>query len=540
MSELLAKFLVGITLFLHGVAGVRTQLQGLTSRRLSRQLARWSDRRLMAATGGFLFGAITQSSTAVAFILNSLISSGLMPLSKALPVVAWANVGTVPLVFFASLNIHLVFLYVLGTAGLAIAFEIGTSRYRALLHSLFSIGLLFLGLKLMKEAFAPLPEFPVFQKAAILLHSSLLMTFATGALLRLFIQSSSAIAVVAIALHEGGLLTLPEAALMMYGSGVGVGLTIALLSSNLRGVARQLTLFQALINAGAGILLGTIAFLEHRQALPPLLGRLQSFAPSHSPSLQLAIAFLLLQSTTLTLATLFSRWMPGWLQKLSPPTLEQDLSRPRFLCDNALADPESALSLAEQEQKHLLRHLPAQLDSLRPQLATATAPVAPAIRHQAIIKVSGDIQAYLRELVEQHNDPATSSRLLSVEQRQSILLPLCQSVHEFVETIARQEKPATTPRFTQLIESLDTLILTMLDAIDSRDPDDLTMLMHMTADRGGLMERQRRTLIESTPEIDHSSKSDFFYLTALYERSVWLMRQLVQLHLPRPADHASR
>ena len=536
MSELLAKFLVGITLFLHGVAGVRTQLQGLTSRRLSRQLARWSDRRFMAATGGLLFGAITQSSTAVAFILNSLISSGLMPLSKALPVLAWANVGTVPLVFFASLNIHLVFLYVLGTAGLAIAFEIGTSRYRALLHSLFSIGLLFLGLKLMKEAFAPLPEFPVFQKAAILLHTSLLMTFAAGALLRLFIQSSSAIAVIAIALHEGGLLTLPEAALMMYGSGVGVGLTIALLSANLRGVARQLVLFQALINAGAGLVLGTIAVLEHRQIIPPILSRLQELAPSHSPSLQLAIAFLLLQSTTLTLATLLGRWMPGWLQKLSPSTPEQDLSRPRFLCDNALADPESALSLAEQEQKHLLRHLPAQLDSLRSQPPT----IAPAIRHQAIIKVSGDIQAYLRELVEQHNDPATSSRLLSVEQRQSILLPLCQSVHEFVETIARQEKPATTPRLTQLIESLDTLILTMLDAIDSRDPDDLTMLIHMTADRGGLMERQRRNLVESTPEIDHSSKSDFFYLTALYERSVWLMRQLVQLHLPQPDHHASR
>jgi phosphate:Na+ symporter len=305
-------------------------------------------------------------------------------------------------------------------------------------------------------------------------------------------------------------------------------------------VARQLVLFQALINAGAGLVLGTIAFLEHRQILPPILSRLQEFAPSHSPSLQLAIAFLLLQSTTLTLATLFSRWMPGWLQKLSPSTSEQDLTRPRFLCDNALADPESALSLAEQEQKHLLRHLPAQLDSLRPQPATAKASIAPAIRHQAIIKVSGDIQAYLRELVEQHNDPATSSRLLGVEQRQSILLPLCQSVHEFVETIARQEKPATTPRLTQLIESLDTLILTMLDAIDSRDPDDLTMLIHMTADRGGLMERQRRNLVESTPEIDHSSKSDFFYLTALYERSVWLMRQLVQLHLPQPDHHASR
>jgi hypothetical protein len=57
------------------------------------------------------------------------------------------------------------------------------------------------------------------------------------------------------------------------------------------------------------------------------------------------------------------------------------------------------------------------------------------------------------------------------------------------------------------------------------------MLTHMTADRGGLMERQRRNLIESTPDLEHSTKSDFFYLTALYERSIWLMRQFIQLHV---------
>ncbi|MEX1114268.1 MAG: Na/Pi symporter [Akkermansiaceae bacterium] len=531
MYELLAKFLVGITLFLHGVAGVRIQLQGLTSRRLSRQLVHLSSRRLIAATGGFLFGAITQSSTAVAFILNSLISSGLLPLSKALPVVAWANVGTVLLVFFASLNIHLVFLYVLGMAGLAIAFEVGTTRYRSLIQSLFSVGLLFLGLKLMKEAFAPLPEFPFFQQFATLLHGSLLLTFATGILLRVVIQSSSAIAVVIIALHDGNLLNQPESAMMMYGSGLGVALTILLLSSNVRGVARQLTLFQALINSGAGCILGVVAYLESLHLFPPILGSIMQFSTTHAPGMELAIAFLLLQSTTLTLALLLRRWMPSWLQRLSPPTHEQDLSRPLFLCETALADPESALDLAEAEQKHLLTHLPALLDTLRPRLESTPLAIPTSVRHRAIIAVSGELQAYLRELVEKQIDPATSARLLSVEQRQAILSPLCLSVYEFVETISRQEMPATSPRFTQLIESLDTLILTLLDALDSRDASDLTMLTHMTADRGGLMERQRRNLIESTPDLEHSTKSDFFYLTALYERSIWLMRQFVQLHL---------
>jgi phosphate:Na+ symporter len=318
---------------------------------------------------------------------------------------------------------------------------------------------------------------------------------------------------------------------MMYGSGLGVALTILLLSSNVRGTARQLTLFQALISSGAGCLLGTVAYLESLHLFPPILGRITQFSTTYAPGMELAIAFLLLQSTTLTLALLLGRWMPSWLHRLSPPTHEQDLSRPRFLCETALADPESALDLAEAEQKHLLTHLPALLDTLRPRLESTHLPIPTSVRHRAIIAVSDDLQAYLRELVEKQIDPATSARLLSVEQRQAILSPLCQSVYEFVGTISRQEMPATSPRFTQLIESLDTLILTLLDALDSRDPSDLTMLMHMTADRGGLMERQRRNLIESTPDLEHSTKSEFFYLTALYERSIWLMRQFIQLHL---------
>ncbi len=44
------------------------------------------------------FEAITQSATAVAFILTSFVSTGLISTARALPIVAWANLGTTVLV----------------------------------------------------------------------------------------------------------------------------------------------------------------------------------------------------------------------------------------------------------------------------------------------------------------------------------------------------------------------------------------------------------------------------------------------------------
>ncbi len=535
MSELAALFLAGLALFFHGVSGIRTHLQGLTSRRLRRQLAAWSRRPLLAGAGGFLFGAVTQSSTAVAFILTSLVSGGLMSVAHALPIVAWANLGTVPLVFFASLNAHLAFLYLLGVAGLALAFDLGPARLRPALSALFHVGLLFLGLQLMKEAFAPLPSFEGFRELAAFIQGSALATFVAGALLRVLVQSSSAIAVIAIALAHGGLLSLDQAAMMMFGTGAGVGLSIFLLSSNLRGVPRQIALYQALINGVSGLALCTLYYVEHYSGAPLVLSLSAALAPSPDSPVRLAYAFLFLQSTAVLAALVGSRPAAAWLARLSPPTDEQDLSRPRFISNEALADPDSALELADKEQVALLAQLPAQLDTLRQPAAA----VPPAVRHRAAQTVAAEIHAYLRELAGQSPDAQASARLLALEQRHALVVSLTDTIHDFTAALARLRGPgsASAPLLDSLLESLDTLLLTALDTTRASDPDDLALLLRLTADRGDLMERLRRQLLASETALDHAQKSDLFYVTGLFERAVWLLRQfaLAQQALANPA-----
>ena len=529
MAQLFALFLAGLALFFHGVSGIRTHLQGLTSRRLRRQLAAWSRRPLLAGAGGFLFGAITQSSTAVAFILTSLVSGGLMSVAHALPIVAWANLGTVPLVFFASLNAHLAFLYLLGIAGLALAFDLGSARLRPALSALFSAGLLFFGLQLMKDAFAPLPGFSWFRDLAGFIQGSALATFVAGALLRVLVQSSSAIAVIAITLAHGGLLSADQAAMMMFGTGAGVGLSIFLLSANLRGVPRQIALYQALINSTAALFLCVLYYIQHYTGASLALSIAATLAPAPDSPVRLAYAFLFLQSAAVVAALLASRPAAAWLARLCPPTDEQDLSRPRYISQEALADPDSALELADKEQVALLAHLPAQLDTLRAAPGSPTAPVAPAVRHRAAQSIAAEVQAYLRELVEQSSDRAASARVLALEQRHALVVSLTDTVHDFTATLARLRAPdaAPAPLLDSLLESLDTLLLTAVDATGASDSDDLALLLRLTADRGELMERLRRQLLAaSEPGLDHARKSDLFYATSLFERAIWLLRQL--------------
>src|ERR1035437_7951426 len=80
-------------LLFHGLSGLKQSVQGLASRRVRSWLARWSQSTFVAGFGGFILGSLTQSVTAVAFIVASLAGGGLLTLRRALPGGACANVG---------------------------------------------------------------------------------------------------------------------------------------------------------------------------------------------------------------------------------------------------------------------------------------------------------------------------------------------------------------------------------------------------------------------------------------------------------------
>ncbi len=536
MLLLLALFLAGLGLFFHGLTGLRQSMQGLASRRVRTWLARWSGSPALAGLWGFCLGGLTQSVTAVAFIVASLVGGGLLTVPRALPVVACANLGTAALVLVASFDVHVAVLLVLGVMGVAAAFEIG-GRSRAILTALFFAALLFFGLHQMREAFGPLPAQPWFARLASIAQASMLATFVLGAILRLFIQSSPAIAIIAIAFCRGGILTPEQAIAMMFGTGLGVGGAVFLLGSNLRGVPRQIALYQALLSMSACLLMGGLFGVERFTGWPLLVHRLAQLPGNES--LRLAYAFVAMQLAAVVLAALTSRRAAALLERLSPPTLEQDLGRPEYLQESALDDPESALVLADREQRRLLARLPLMLDAIRHETEANAAP-AEALR-AATTSVAGELREFLDRVGRRTVDPATSDRWLELQRRQALVSALSETAYDFVTAgkALRSGANGGVRLLPALAEGLHALTATVVEAVEQPAVADRALLLAMTADRGEMMERIRGRVLAATPELGADARLQLVYLTSLFERQVWLLRQLAQTLPVAPTPSAA-
>jgi Na+/phosphate symporter len=139
------------------------------------------------------------------FILSGMIACGLLPLRRALVVLACANIGTAALVFVAAVDLHLPILLLVGVSGLLLAFKLFT-KWRPGIGALLSIGLVFFGLDMMKHAFQPLSATNgLLGLARFFNHWPDLASF-LGALMRSVVHSSAACAAITITINHGALL----------------------------------------------------------------------------------------------------------------------------------------------------------------------------------------------------------------------------------------------------------------------------------------------------------------------------------------------
>ena len=162
MNELFAGIAGGLGLFIAGMWLLTENLKTLASRRLRRSVSRWTTNRFSALLWGVLAGGITQSMTALTFIVVSILRSGLIATRGALALILGGCVGASFLVVIVTFDIKVVALYVLGLSGAVMASE-RLSRYRPVAASFLGGAMLILGLVLLKDAAAPLAQQPWFR-----------------------------------------------------------------------------------------------------------------------------------------------------------------------------------------------------------------------------------------------------------------------------------------------------------------------------------------------------------------------------------------
>ena len=520
------SIIAGFGLFFVGIRLIGDHMQQLATRRVRKHLGHAMLRPGAAPLTGFGLGALVQSTTGVTFIVMSLLGSGLLAMAPAMAVLAWSNVGTSVLVLLSTVDLKTIALYLLGLIGLSYFQGYDKApRTKHLVTASLGVALVFLGLSLVKEGVADVRGDPWIEEFVLFAGESGIIALLVGLVAAVAAQSSATVTIMALPLVNAGILVEPQMILIVYGASVGSGLGVMLLSSNLDGTARQLGLFQSCLKLLAAAVFVPLHLIEQTWGVPLVQAAANTL--STSPATRIAIIYLMFQIGAAVLGWLFKRPLTRMLAALSPPTDEETLMRPRYLFDEAIADPDTALALVEREQARLMAALPDFLNGVRPESERSIETPPLVVRHAASTAVAAETDLFLSEVVEANPGYDGVERIFEARSRLHALQSLQDCLRDFVRHAAGLPQATGHSLGANLVESLHLLLTMVADVSQTGDSIDRALLDDLTSDRSDMMEGLRRQLIGEAATA--SVREALLGATMLFERAVWLIRDL---HIP--------
>ena len=526
MSHIAAVLIAGLGLFFLGLNLVGSSLKQASSRQFRSLIARFTNRVWRGSLLGVLAGVFMQSTSAVTVVLASMTSAGLISVRQALPIVAWANVGTTIIVFVSVFDLQTAAMYLLGISAIVFVFS-GEVRWRPVLGVVLGISLLFYGIDAMKASAGEIKSQPWFGSVMSRAQGSYFLAFCAGTVLSFLTQSTTAVAMIGVTFVKAGMLSVDETIMIVYGGNLGSTLARMILSSGLKGSSRQIARFQDLFKITGTALFVGLFYFEVYTGLP-LVKALSAFL-SPRPETQTALVNLLCNLVPAILFTPLLGSTHQVLDRLWPASAAEDFAKPKYLHPQALDDPETAIDLVEKEQTRLLTRLPEYINTLRGPLVGKGKTEYQSI-HPAFRTLYKEVEVYLTGLVHLHLTPTTSDRLTNVHNRHVVIGYLEETVYPLVKAVCdTPSSPALAPLVRNFTEALDFLLVTAGEAVTTLDPEEAQMMAALCADRGDLLGRIRNLYLASEQGLKPQDKALLLDLTTHFDRIVWQVRRLAEL-----------
>jgi phosphate:Na+ symporter len=343
-AKLVIEVIGGLALFIFGISRLSNSLQKVTSNKLKTVVNTLTKRSWSTVLVGLFTTMLIQSSSATSVMTVGFVNAGLMTLRQAIGVIMGANIGTTVTAQIVSFKIDIL-AFPLITIGFLMHFLSKRRRYKNIGMTIIGLGLVFLGMTVMKGALEPLRENEVFKNFLLTFSSNPFYGILAGLGLTALLQSSSATIGLLIALASQGLLPIEAAIPILIGDNIGT-CTTALLASIGTTITAKRTAFSHLIFN----IFGTIIFvlLLYVFRLQPLITSLSGTSIPHQ------IANIHTTFNVVTTIVLFP--MIGLFEKIVTkifPGKDITVHKNALYLDSRLIQT-PALSL-EQTKKELLR-----------------------------------------------------------------------------------------------------------------------------------------------------------------------------------------
>ena len=229
--SILGAALGGVGIFLLWMRLMSQGLQALAGERLHRWISAVTDKRLAAVLVGMGVTCLLQSSSATTVMVVGFVNSGLMTLMQGIAVVFGAHVGTTLSLWLLTLDIARYGGFLVGAAMFVRLFAKG-ERLRHGAMAALGLGMLFYGLQLLADGFAPLRGLEgVRDMLAVFRADSaggFLLAAGAGMAVTALIQSSAAAVALVMGLAGAQAVDFPTAVALVLGSNVGTTATALL------------------------------------------------------------------------------------------------------------------------------------------------------------------------------------------------------------------------------------------------------------------------------------------------------------------------
>ncbi len=328
----------GVLLLLYGIKLVNDGLQSAAGPRIRSLLGSLTSNRFAAVGAGAFITGLIQSSSATSVMLVGFVSAGLMQFRQTLAVVLGADIGatlTVQLIAFQIAD------YAVLLIGIGLSLLLFARRHyvRNIGSGVLGFGFVFLSIRIMAEAMAPLQQSGLFREVLVALVDGPFTGIVVSAVFTALIHSSAATIGIALALAVNGLITLDGAVHVVLGANIGTCSTALMASLRSPAEARRVAWAHVLFKVvGVALLLPALPlFKELVTAMGGDLPR--QIANAHTCfNVLLAVVFLPFIGSTAKL-----------LVRLVPAAPGDRKFGPRYLDEHVLGTPSLALSQATRE-----------------------------------------------------------------------------------------------------------------------------------------------------------------------------------------------
>ena len=234
---------------------------------------------------------------------------------------------------------------------------------------------------------------------------------------------------------------------------------------------------------------------------------------------QLAAVYVFLCVFLLPVMLAGLEWSVSVLERLWPTSSADELSRPQFIHDHASVDVDTSLMLVDLEQRRAIRNLSQYFEAVR--RGERLAPLRAGTR-----KLISDITEFLDDLqtfhpmqgVEDHN---------AMRNRQKLLGWLEDALGVLCETLAELDDRSPLAQLrTTICESVDGVLLSLVDAMETDDPVTWDLARRLTDDRGEMMRDIRTQYLDWDPPLQPLELIHVLLITNSVEETFFLFSKM--------------